>query len=202
MGLLDRIKETFSRGSKPPARKAAQTGDISLGTDTKAAKKPATTKSSNDVTVKTGGKKKKATEFKADVNEEALDFSISLKNSDSRKRNAIRITLDDLEIYIHRLNKKFPVTNISATGLGFSFEKPRIKGGVILAVDIVHEGEVKAKNVTCKVMHHEKGAVGCKFVELDRPQDDAVNKLVLLGQKLQAERRKQGMKAQPKPTKL
>ena len=42
----------------------------------------------------------------------------------------------------------------------------------------------------------KKASVGCRFVDLDRAQDDAVNKVVLLGQKQLAERKKKPKRTQ------
>ncbi|WP_158948704.1 PilZ domain-containing protein [Pseudodesulfovibrio cashew] len=139
-----------------------------------------------------GKKRKKAERVSAaPIDEEALGFSISIKKDDelSKKRHAIRIRLKGLEVHIHRLKKRFPVMDISATGLGFAFEKPRFKGGVELDMDLILNGEVKAQNVLCKVMRHERGTVGCTYVDPDRAQDDTIHALVLLGQKQQAERK-------------
>ncbi|WP_419788181.1 PilZ domain-containing protein [Pseudodesulfovibrio sp.] len=82
------------------------------------------------------------------------------------------------------------MNNISATGLGFDFEKPRIKGGVKLEMDIILNGKTRISGVMAKVMRHERGSVGCVFQDLDRAQDDEVHAIVLLGQKQQAERKK------------
>lgn len=139
-----------------------------------------------------GKKRKKSKQIKADpINEDALGFSISLKGEDeqAKKRNAVRIKVDGLTVHIPRLKKQFPVTDISATGLGFDFEKPRVKGGVKLTMDLVLDGNVKASGIECKVMRHERGSVGCIFTELDRAQDDAVHEVVLLGQKQQTARK-------------
>ncbi len=139
-----------------------------------------------------GKKRKKSQKISADpIDEKSLGFSISLKGEDeqSKKRNALRITVKGLEVHIPRLNKNFPVTDISATGLGFAFEKPRMKAGVKLKMDIYLNKEAKAKDVLCKVMRHERGSVGCIFVDLDRAQDDIVHEIVLLGQKQQAARK-------------
>ena len=57
-------------------------------------------------------------------------------------------------------------------------------------MDLVLNKEIVVKDVVCKVRHHEKGNVGCRFVDMDRAQDDAVSKMVLLGQKQMAERKK------------
>lgn len=195
MGIFNFITDAFSSKKKQSSGKGEAVAKGSVKTISAGGE-------SLQVAKPKGGKRKTAASIVAECDEEALGFSISLQHSDSRKRAALRISLEGLELYIHRLKKKYPATDISATGVGFSFEKPRIKGGVELAVDILHEGEVKAKNVMCRVMHHEQGTVGCRFVELDRSQDDAVNKLVLLGQKIQAERRKHGAKAEIEPTKL
>lgn len=139
-----------------------------------------------------GKKRKKSKQIKADpINEDALGFSISLKDEDeqAKKRNALRIRVDGLTVHIPRLNKQFAVTDISATGLGFDFEKPRVKGGVKLTMDLILNGKVKASSLECKVMRHERGSVGCVFTELDRAQDDAVHEVVLLGQKQQTARK-------------
>ena len=59
----------------------------------------------------------------------------------AKKRSAIRITVKNLAVRIPRLKKIFKVSDISATGLGFIFEKPRIKAGVELKMDIILDKE-------------------------------------------------------------
>nr|WP_321257511.1 PilZ domain-containing protein [uncultured Pseudodesulfovibrio sp.] len=143
--------------------------------------------------VQTKGKgRKKSKQISSDpIDETALGFSISLKSDDAyaKKRNAIRISVDGLAVNIPRLKKTFEVSDISATGLGFKFAKPRIKAGVKIKMDLILKGTNLATNVLCQVRRHEKGNVGCVFVELDRAQDDAVHKIVLIGQKEQAARK-------------
>lgn len=139
-----------------------------------------------------GKKRKKSKQISADpINEQALGFSISLKDEDERakKRKAVRIRVDGLKAHVHRLKKRFDVTDISATGFGFAFEKPRVKGGVKLEIDLYLNGELKVEKLQCKVMRHERGSVGCIFEDMDRHQDDVVHEIVLLGQKQQAERK-------------
>jgi len=139
-----------------------------------------------------GKKRKKSQKITADpIDEQALGFSISLKGDDehAKKRNALRIDVKGLKVHIHRLKKQFKVTDISATGLGFAFDKPRIKSGVKLEMDIYLNGQTKASSVVCKVMRHTRGSVGCVFEELDRAQDDAVHEIVLLGQKQQSDKK-------------
>lgn len=137
--------------------------------------------------------RRKCREIHSDpIDEASLGFSISLKGDDGkeRKRSAIRIPVKGLAVRIPRLKKILKVTDISATGLGFPFEKPRIKAGAHLKLDLVLDRKIVARDVICKVRRHEKGLVGCRFVDLDRAQDDAVSRMVLLGQKQMAERKK------------
>lgn len=204
MGLFDFITNIFSKSDKgkPKKKKGAKKKTApKKGAGKPVKKKKIAQKAKNSSGVlpfsldKTKGKKrKKSKQISADpIDAQALGFSISLKDEDehSKKRKAVRIRVDGLEAHVHRLKKKFAVTDISATGLGFAFEKPRVKGGVKLKMDLYLDGKIKAKDIMCKVMRHERGSVGCLFMELDRAQDDTVHEVVLLGQKQQAARKSQ-----------
>ena len=195
MGILDSIKSIFSKSDKDKPKKkkkkvAKKKAAASPKAKKKAVKKGNTNAAANDmdlkVKAKKGKKRKKSKQISADpINEQALGFSISLKGEDSqaKKRKAVRITVDGLEAHVKRLKKKFAVTDISATGLGFAFEKPRVKGGIKLEMDLYLNGELKTSGLVGKVMRHDRGSVGCVFEELDRKQDDVVHEIVLLGQK-------------------
>lgn len=203
MGLFDFITNLFGESDKrkPKKKKAAKKKAASKAGKKKSApksgkKKKTAGKAGTDIGFSLNAqktkKRKKAKQVKAaPINEDALGFSISLKDEDeqAKKRNAVRIRVDGLEAHVLRLKKKFPVTDISATGLGFAFEKPRIKGGVKLDMDLYLDGKLKIEGITCKVMRHERGSVGCVFQDLDRSQDDTVHEVVLLGQKQQAARK-------------
>jgi hypothetical protein len=199
MGFFDFFTNLFSRsgatktGGKPAsASKAAKSGGATKGKKAKGGQKASKEPLGLTVSKAKGEKRKKSTKVSsAPIDEKALGFSISLKQEDaqSKKREALRIKVDNLFVHVSRLNKKYPVTDISATGLGFAFEKPRVKGGVELTMTIILDGQVKAKDVQCKVMRHVRGSVGCVFVDMDRAQDDAVHAIVLLGQKQQAARK-------------
>lgn len=141
---------------------------------------------------KTKGKKKAKQVTAEPIDESALGFSVELdKDSEgAKKRKAFRISVKGLKVRCPKLGGILEATDISASGIGFKFEKPRIKGGVVLKLDIVYKKEIKAEKVECKVMRHEKGLVGCQFVNMDRHQDDAVHALVVIGQKEQADRRR------------
>ena len=211
MGLFSFITDLFSssKKGKPKKKKTAPKKGASAkkskkGAPAKVAKKKAPVKKKTtkkaagkdiglSVDGKKGKKRKKSRQISADpIDADALGFSISLKGDDehAKKRNALRIRVDGLTVLVKRLGKQFPVTDISATGLGFAFEKPRVKGGVKLEMDLILNGETKIAGLVAKVMRHERGSVGCIFQDLDRAQDDTVHAIVLLGQKQQAARKK------------
>ncbi len=219
MGLFDFITDIFSKPKKGKPKKkkkdakkkaAAKKGKkktASKGSaDTVALKRKKSASSKKKKTAKKkssgflpfkldkkkGKARKKSKKISADpIDEQALGFNISIKgeSEQAKKRSAMRITVKGLKVHVHRLKKDFKVTDISATGLGFKFEKPRIKGGVKLDMDLHLNGDTKATKLQCKVMRHEGGSVGCIFIDLDRKQDDVVHEIVLLGQKEQAARR-------------
>ncbi|AMK11542.1 MAG: PilZ domain-containing protein [Pseudodesulfovibrio sp.] len=180
MGILDKLGSLFSRSPKKrPAKKPARAavgkcpdGELSV-----------------DMQCKPKGRKKAGRFTSAPVDESALGFSISIKTDGASKRNAIRVQVDNLTVFIPRLNKTLEAADISATGLGFRFLKPRVKGGAKIQMDILLDGNREVEGVTCKVMRHEQGVVGCAFIDLDRAQEDAISRIVLLGQKQQAERK-------------
>lgn len=191
MGIFDSIKNIFSKSDTDASQRKKKKKTSAKGKKKAAKGKKAQSSQGLDLTVTPpkGKKRKRSTQVAAaPINKDALGFSISLKGEDSqaKKRNAVRIEVDGLQAHVKRLKKKFKVTDISATGIGFAFEKPRIKGGVKLEMDLYLNGELKVSGLTGKVMRHERGSVGCIFLDLDRHQDDIVHEIVLLGQKQMA----------------
>jgi hypothetical protein len=198
MGFLDFFTNLFARSGKSKSRAKKKSAKKAPSPKSAPAAKGGKKGSSDDdelgVSIPKVKEKKRKKSMKvsaAPIDEKALGFSISLKSEDAqaKKREALRIRVDNLFVHVSRLNKQYPVTDISATGLGFAFEKPRVKAGVELVMTIILDGKVAAKEVQCKVMRHERGSVGCVFVDLDRAQDDAVHGIVLRGQKEQAARK-------------
>jgi hypothetical protein len=180
MGILNSLGRIFSKSGKdgsPAADKAA--GPVGA--------------SGADVAGPAGGASGAGDRDQAfhagPVDEGALGFSITIKDGRITKRKAFRITVDGLAVFIPRLGKTFPVSDISASGLGFRFQKPRIKCGVKIKMDLMINGGREVEGVSCKVMRHERGVVGCAFTELDRKQEDAVSRIVLEGEKQLAARR-------------
>lgn len=134
-------------------------------------------------------KGKKKTEIKAEpIDEDALGFSFKPPTNKEERRNAVRIAVDGLAIRVDRVGL-LPCINISATGAGFRFSKARFKHGVKLTLALEFQEKTVAEGIAARVVRHDGDAVGVEFLELDRRQEDAVSKLVLVGQKQQAARR-------------
>ncbi|WP_338667131.1 PilZ domain-containing protein [Pseudodesulfovibrio methanolicus] len=180
MGILDSLGKIFSKSGKDGSPAVDKAAGTSAGPERNAAapapKQPAPQDRDED--------------FRGGAGDEgALGFSITIKNGRITKRKAFRITVDGLAVFIPRLGKTFPASDISASGLGFRFQKPRIKCGVKIKMDLLINGGREVEGVLCKVMRHERGVVGCAFMDLDRKQEDAVSRIVLEGEKQLAARR-------------
>ncbi|GEM_PF-1220434 len=202
-GKKKTAKHAAKDGRKPAARSAGEgkkkqksakaTLKIKKATAKKKKIKPPKVEGGDAIKLKkVKGKKKARQVTAAPIDEESLGFGIELdkENEGAKKRKAFRISVNGLKVRCARLGGLLEAIDISASGVGFKFEKPRIKGGAVIKVDIVYQNEIKAEKVTCKVMRHEKGLVGCMFVDLDRHQDDIIHELVVIGQKEQADRRR------------
>ncbi|WP_449242737.1 PilZ domain-containing protein [Desulfovibrio sp.] len=113
------------------------------------------------------------------------------------KRKAFRVSVRGLDVACPELGSVYPTTDISATGLGFRFQGPRVKGGTALTLTLRYGGKALAQGIPGKVMRHEGGVVGCAFLELSRTQEDAIYKIVLAAQR--AAKPQQGKPQQTKP---
>lgn len=178
MGILDSLGKIFSRsgkdGSPAAPDTAGSTADVRMGRETAS---PPSATSRNET-------------FHADpVDDAALGFSITIKDGRITKRKAFRVTVRGLAVFIPRLGKTYPVTDISTSGLGFHFEKPRIKTGAKIKMDLLLDGGRVVEGIPCEVVRHERGVVGCIFKDMDRKQEEAVDHLVLEGEKQLAARR-------------
>ncbi|WP_319585113.1 PilZ domain-containing protein [uncultured Pseudodesulfovibrio sp.] len=189
MGILDSLGRIFSKSGKQSATQKGKTVEL-------------TTESGKSVSPSGKAPKKQVRDevYHAGVEDEGeLGFSITIKDGKITKRKAFRITVEGLAAFIPRLGKTFPVSDISASGLGFHFQKPRIKCGVNIKMDLLINGGREVEGVLCKVMRHERGIVGCAFVDLDRKQDDAIGRIVLEGEKQLAARRTLARKRKDRP---
>jgi hypothetical protein len=183
MGILDSLGRIFSKSDKDGSSKTDKTAAPDAG-------------SGNTAPSGSPARAKRAKPRPAPMDEAELGFSITIKDGKITKRKAFRVTVDGLTVFIPRLGKTFPVSDISTSGLGFRFQKPRMKCGATIRMDLLINGGREVEGVLCKVMRHERGIVGCAFVDLDRKQDDAVGRVVLEGEKQLAARRTMARKRQ------
>lgn len=179
MGILNSLGKIFSRSGKDRPQAAPDTVKLAA-TDRKGSKKaapPSVTSHENE------------SSHSKPIDDAALGFSITIKDGRITKRKAFRVTVKGLAVFIPRLGKAYPVTDISSSGLGFRFEKPRIKTGAKIRMDLLLDGGRVVESVPCEVVRHERGVVGCIFKDMDRKQEEAVDHLVLEGEKQLAARR-------------
>ena len=113
----------------------------------------------------------------------APDLEVKSGSEKKEKRTAFRVPIRGLDIACAELNARCPALDISATGIGFQYQGPRVKGGTILTLDVRLAGKILAQQVPAKVMRHEGGILGCAFLELNRVQEDAVGKIVVGAQR-------------------
>ncbi|MDD4952033.1 MAG: PilZ domain-containing protein [Desulfovibrionaceae bacterium] len=127
-----------------------------------------------------------------EIGEAGDGFSVSLKTVDKQhsKRKAFRIKVPGMKAYCAALGGLRPVLDISALGVGLDYRGVRIPGGTPLKLNITVGSQPIATEVRVKVMRHEKGLLGCQFVDLTRSQEDGISKTILLAQKRQASFRK------------
>lgn len=120
-----------------------------------------------------------------DEDGEAPDPDLEIKSGSEKKekRTAFRVPIRGLDIACAELNARCPALDISATGIGFQYQGPRVKGGTVLTLDVRLAGTVLAQQIPVKVMRHEGGVLGCAFLEMTRPQEEAVGKIVVGAQR-------------------
>jgi len=178
MGIFDSLGRLFSKSGKDRAAKDKADRPAGSGTPPGGpAGKPSSSRDRDNIF------------HAAYADEAAPGFSITIKNGRITKRKAFRVTVDGLAVFIPRLGQTFPASDISASGLGFRFQKPRMKCGAKIRMDLLINGGREAEGILCQVMRHERGIVGCAFVDLDRRQEDALGRIVLEGEKQLAARR-------------
>ncbi|SOB57005.1 protein of unknown function [Pseudodesulfovibrio profundus] len=114
--------------------------------------------------------------------EASFSVSIGDHTRKSVKRSAPRKVIPGLQIHLKRLNKRFPATDISASGVGFAFSTPRVKRGVDIIVDLYFGNALHAADLTCKVVRHENNVVGCRFITSGQPHDNSLQEILNMGQ--------------------
>ena len=114
---------------------------------------------------------------------EDMDLEVKSGTEKKDKRTAFRVSIRGMDVASAELNARCPAVDISATGIGFQYQGPRVKGGTLLNLDLRLAGKILAPQIPVKVMRHEGGVLGCAFLELNRVQEDAVGKIVVGAQR-------------------
>lgn len=122
------------------------------------------------------------------------EFEFVLKQYESQHsgRQAYRVPVMDLFVSLAQLKgRRVPLGDISVLGMRTFWEGPKPRIGGTATVDILtREGQPVVRELRAKVMRHDAQAVGWRFIDLDRPREDALYKLVLAEQKKMADRKK------------
>lgn len=107
-------------------------------------------------------------------------YSVSIGDQHKRtaKRSAPRKSIPELQIHVKRLNKQFRTTDISMSGVGFAFSTPRIKRGVDIRIDLNFGDSLYISNLSCRVVRHENGVVGCSFTTMKENQSNEIQRIM------------------------
>lgn len=111
------------------------------------------------------------------------DLDLKLAEEKKEKRKAFRVSIRGLTVACAEFQTACPAVDLSALGIGFQHEGPRLKAGTVLTLTIQLSGQTLAEGLQAKVVRHEQGVVGAAFQELTRPQEDHVYKIVLEAQR-------------------
>ncbi len=114
---------------------------------------------------------------------------IDIEFESNNKRRAYRVKCKDF--FVEYENKRFKVNDISATGISFWIdEKTSFKEGTEFNLNLLLKEKPILEDLRAKVVRREKDLVGCEFVDLNRKQVLALDKLVLELQKKEIEKLK------------
>ena len=106
------------------------------------------------------------------------------------KRSAYRAHVPGLYAFIHEKERQYEVHDLSATGLAF-FDGPEgFSVGKLLTIDLSMNGKVFVQGIPAVVVRvQDNGLTACLLEELDRWQEEKLDKLILEVQKLLIARR-------------
>lgn len=120
-----------------------------------------------------------------------MDISFDSKNM---ARGAFRTSIPGLVVKVSGHSAPFPVKDFSVNGLAFSAGEVKFKVDDEFTVDFVLGKKVLLAGLTIKIVRDiGKGLMGCSYVDLDKYQEERLDKLVLEVQKrMIALRKKKG----------
>ncbi len=110
-----------------------------------------------------------------------MDFSYESSN---KARGAFRASVPGLAIKVKGYPDPFSVKDFSINGLAFSAGKDAFEVNTNLEVDLVLGKKDILVGITLEIVRDiGKGLMGCVFVDLDKYQEERLDKLVLEIQK-------------------
>lgn len=118
----------------------------------------------------------------------ANPFSIKYTPS-SGKRAAYRAQIEGLHVKVAGRPAVYSATDLSPTGVGIS-GGTGMRPGETYEIALYRKGQRVAHGITARVVRADSTFAGLAFEDLDGRARDAVHRLVLDCQKLQAEQRK------------
>lgn len=103
---------------------------------------------------------------------------------------SVAVSLPGLAVGVSELKRALKVRDISTTGIGIAYDGPRVKAGTELTLLLATRKKRLAAGLRARVVRHEEGVLGARFTDLEPQQEDLLGRLVLLGQKREAEQRR------------
>ncbi len=112
-------------------------------------------------------------------------------DSANKARGAFRTSVPGLAIRIKGYSSSYSVKDFSVNGLAFVAGKDFFDIGKQLHVDLLLGQKEILLGITCEVVRHiGDGLMGCVFIDLDKYQEERLDKLVLEIQKRMIQLRK------------
>ncbi|WP_018125304.1 PilZ domain-containing protein [Desulfovibrio oxyclinae] len=112
-----------------------------------------------------------------------MDFNISLPDAEEKLRRAFRTRVPGLTVEFLEQGKTLPVKDISATGFAVEGDST-MREGTSHPVKLLLNGKLFLSDIKANVIRvAENGIAGLNFEQLDRRQQQRLDKLVLEVQK-------------------
>lgn len=127
-----------------------------------------------------------------------MEFDFTLYG-DPGKRAAYRINASGLKVRLVGYANLYSVKNVSATGLLMARENSGAiipRAGEKLILDLLIRDKVYLSSLNATVVRVDNGQVSLQFTDIDRRQEEAMDKLILELQKklIKLTRKEQGQK--------
>ncbi len=120
-----------------------------------------------------------------------MSFDIDLPNGDDQLRKAFRTKVPGLSARFPGLKKIYEVKDLSATGFAVLDKEGTFKEGQAFEIELLIKKRLFLDGAKTEVMRVlDNGIIGINFIDLERPKQAKLDKLVLEVQKRLIELRK------------